>query len=604
MRTHLHILLWLLSFSLLWQIPAEAQETGAPPAVDTLPEALPLSAQPKAQEWVDAWSNTPRLITLRQSDDVLTVDEALKNRLKQLEEKLFSNREWRTYWQHQSETVQALVDSLPADAITAEQRLGLTQWKTLAEDKVANQEVYFEAIESERDAVGGRLESLLEPADTSTGVVNAEEGATDDPNAYERLRLHKVDLERSIEAQKAKKRSVEAERLFIEKQLATEETLSVALAKDLELAQRELAIATAQSSTESGWGMFWATVQQKASGKVDKIGTEVDDVHIRQRSRKVELGLGSSQVEFRDRRIQELNAELDAVSGFGSTAQAIWETFYQWLFREAWLVVLVLILLYFGVRFARRLLDRGVQVILKRADDNPDVDDDGDQRRQTLADVFLSVARIALYIVAGLVALEQIGVNTGPILGSVAILGLAISFGSQNLVRDVVNGFFILLENQYAVGDVVSINGKTGTVEKITIRSTWIRQWTGQLHAVPNGSITLVSNHTRDWAVAVCDVGVAYDSDLEKVKTIVEGIAQELHVDPDWADQFEDAPSWGGVVSLGDSAITVRLQGKVEAGKQWGMAREMNRRVKAVFEKEGIEIPFPQQVVHHVNAPS
>ena len=141
---------------------------------------------------------------------------------------------------------------------------------------------------------------------------------------------------------------------------------------------------------------------------------------------------------FRDRRIRT-NAELDD--------QWLWvhrtdhlETFYQWLFREAWLVVLVLILLYFGVRFARRLLDRGVQVILKRADDNPDVDDDGDQRRKTLADVFLSVARIALYIVAGLVALEQIGVNTGPILGSVAILGLAISFGSQNLVRDVVNG--------------------------------------------------------------------------------------------------------------------------------------------------------------------
>jgi small conductance mechanosensitive channel len=243
-------------------------------------------------------------------------------------------------------------------------------------------------------------------------------------------------------------------------------------------------------------------------------------------------------------------------------------------------------------------------VILKCVDDDPDTEDDGDQRRKTLADVFLSVARIAIYVVAGLLALEQVGFNTGPILGSVAILGLAISFGSQNLVRDVVNGFFILLENQYAVGDVVTLNGQTGTVEKISIRSTWIRQWTGQLHAIPNGSISLVSNHTRDWAVAVCDVGVAYDSDLARVKTVVERIADELFVDEEWAEAFEEKPTWGGVVTLGDSAITVRLQGKVEAGKQWGVGREMNRRVHLVFGEEGIEIPFPQQVVHHVNPPA
>ena len=604
MRTHLQILLWLLTFSWLLPASADAQDDSVLVASVTLAGALPESSQAPAQEWVDAWSNTPRLIMLGQDNEALSVDEALKNRLKQLEEKLFSNREWRTYWQHQSETVQALIDSLPAEVLTPEQGSGLAAWKALADDKVANQEVYFEAIESERDAVGGRLESLLEPTDASSDSGQAQDDVVEDPNAYERLSRYKVDLERKIEVQRGKKRIVEAERLFIEKQLATEETLSAALAKDLDLAQREVEIATSQSSMDSGWGQFWQTVQDKATAKVAKITSEVDDVRIRQRSRKVELGLGSSQVDFRDRRIEELKMELSAVSGYDSTAKAIGETFYQWLFREAWLVVLVLILLYFGVRFARRLLERGVKVILKRADDDPDVDDDGDQRRQTLADVFLSVARIAVYIVAGLVALEQVGVNTGPILGSVAILGLAISFGSQNLVRDVVNGFFILLENQYAVGDVVSINGKTGTVEKITIRSTWIRQWTGQLHAVPNGSITLVSNHTRDWAVAVCDVGVAYDSDLEHVKAVVEGIAKHLHTDPEWADQFEDAPSWGGVVSLGDSAITVRLQGKVEAGKQWGMAREMNRRVKAVFEKEGIDIPFPQQVVHHINAPS
>jgi small conductance mechanosensitive channel len=231
-------------------------------------------------------------------------------------------------------------------------------------------------------------------------------------------------------------------------------------------------------------------------------------------------------------------------------------------------------------------------------DDDPNKSDASDQRRQTLADVFTSVAGLAVYIVAGLIALEEIGVNTGPLLGSVAILGLAVSFGSQNLVRDVVNGFFILLENQFAVGDVITISGKTGTVERVTIRSTWVRSYNGDVHVVPNGTIALVSNQTREWSRAVCDVGVGYDSDLVQVRDVVNQVGLEMKEDPAWSDVLDEAPTWVGVTELGDSSVVVRVVAKVSAGGQWGAVRELNERLKVAFDAKGIEIPFPQQVVH------
>jgi small-conductance mechanosensitive channel len=442
---------------------------------------------------------------------------------------------------------------------------------------------------------------LLEPGDVLPSST-ALEASVEEPNPYERLRLGKADLLRRIEVQRVKRRSVEAERLFVEGQLATESTLGKALATDLSLAQAELAIAEAQANSADGWGQFWSLVEANAADKVEKISGEVDYAQVRQRAREVELGLGESQVTFRQERISELQSELESVSGFDSLAIATWETLTQWLMREAWKVVLSLVLIYFAVRFAQRLLARSVKVILSRTDDDPDSDDDGDQRRETLADVFLSVARIAIYVVAALIALEQIGVNTGPIMGSVAILGLAISFGSQNLVRDVVNGFFILLENQFAVGDVVTINGKTGSVEKISIRSTWIRQATGDLHVIPNGGITVVSNLTRGWSKATCEIGVSYNADLAQVKEVINAVGEIMYADEAWREQLDEAPQWIGVTSLGDSSVVVRTQVKVTPGSQWAVTRELNHRLKLAFDEAGIEIPYPHQVVHHVNA--
>jgi small conductance mechanosensitive channel len=166
-----------------------------------------------------------------------------------------------------------------------------------------------------------------------------------------------------------------------------------------------------------------------------------------------------------------------------------------------------------------------------------------------------------------------------------------------------VNGFFILVENQYAVDDWVRIGSHEGTVEQINIRSTRLRSATGVLQIIPNGTITTVENMTRDWSRFRCHVGVSYDTDIDLAERICNQVGEAMYADPELKDKLSEAPTFIGVTALGDSAVVVRAQAKTRPGAQWGLEREMNRRLKKAFEDAGIEIPFPQQVVWHRNKP-
>ena len=197
-----------------------------------------------------------------------------------------------------------------------------------------------------------------------------------------------------------------------------------------------------------------------------------------------------------------------------------------------------------------------------------------------------------------LLILDALTVDIGPILGGAAIFGLAISFGSQSLVKDVVTGFFILLENQYAVGDVVEISGSTASVEKITLRRTVLRDVKGGLHSIPNGSISSVINFTQGWARVVHHVGVAYDADLSKVEEVIDKVGDEMYADPEWQDKLDEPPRYVGVVSLDDSAVLLRTMFKTQTFENWGAEREFNLRIKKAFDAAGIGIPFPQMDLH------
>ncbi len=552
-------------------------------------------AQAAADVWSEAWSDVPTLVSLRGDANTANMEGELELRLAALGEKTYSNREWRAYWERQGATMALLIEAVQASDGDVSVLGAMQQWVDLAAAKVVNQDAFFEAIELERDALEARLEASIT---AEGGEASAVDTVSEDPNPYEERTLRMAKLDAEIASQQAKRTAAEVEIAYIEQILSAEEILGTALTTDLELAQTELAIARSLANGDDLWGELWGTIVGRTELKVEEIGSEVDYGKMRKRAREVELGLSQSKIAFRDSRLAALHEPYDEETSLNSWLAATWATALVWLRSQLWRILLGLGAVYIGVRLAKRFTRRATTYVVQRADDDADTEDDGDQRRKTLAEVFIGVATITIYVIGGLLALEQIGVNTAPLLGSVAILGLAISFGSQNLVRDVVNGFFILLENQYAVGDVVKINGETGTVERITIRSTWVRSYNGDLHTMPNGGISLVSNLTRGWSRTIVEIGVSYDADIDAVERIANQVGQALLADPEWKDRLEEAPVFVGVVALADSSVNVRLHVRVVPGDQWAAQRELFRRMKVALDAEGIEIPYPQRVIH------
>jgi small conductance mechanosensitive channel len=231
--------------------------------------------------------------------------------------------------------------------------------------------------------------------------------------------------------------------------------------------------------------------------------------------------------------------------------------------------------------------------------------DDGDdsittlreRRGKTISQLLRSVGRVAVFVIALLLTFN-VFVNIAPILAGAGILGLAVSFGAQSLVKDVISGFFILFENQFAIGDVVEAGGKSGVVEKMTMRVVVLRDLSGVMHVIPNSEIKVVSNMTRGWSRAVVDVGVGYEMDVDRALSVVRDEAAKFSKDAEWAAQLDGPVEVPGLEALGDSAMVIRSLIKTQPGSQWNAAREYRRRLKIRFDQERIEIPFPQRTVH------
>ena len=221
-----------------------------------------------------------------------------------------------------------------------------------------------------------------------------------------------------------------------------------------------------------------------------------------------------------------------------------------------------------------------------------------EQRTRTLVGLLRSVGRVVIAVMFIFMALGALGVNLGPLLAGAGVVGLAVSFGAQSLVKDVISGLFILMENQFGVGDVVRIEGVSGTVERMTLRVVVLRDVHGVVHIVPNGEIKKVSNLTRTWSRVVLDVGVAYKEDTDRVMEVMREVGGTLWEDPDWRPLLLDPVEVPGVESLGESAVNVRITVRTLPLKQWDVARELRRRLKIRFDREGIEIPFPHQTVY------
>ncbi len=226
------------------------------------------------------------------------------------------------------------------------------------------------------------------------------------------------------------------------------------------------------------------------------------------------------------------------------------------------------------------------------------------KREDTLIKIFIWTTRLVIVSVAVMLLLNELTIPIGPMLAGAGIVGLALGFGGQYLIRDFITGFFIILENQYRIGDVVSLDQTTGKVEDISLRMTRLRDLDGVVHHVPHGDVNRVSNASKIFSRINLDIGIAYNADLEKVIEVVNRVGMELSEDPLWKNVIILPPQFLRVQDFADSAIILKIVGETLPIRQWESTGELRKRIKIAFDKEGIEIPFPQRVVHHYTVPS
>jgi moderate conductance mechanosensitive channel len=219
------------------------------------------------------------------------------------------------------------------------------------------------------------------------------------------------------------------------------------------------------------------------------------------------------------------------------------------------------------------------------------------KRMDTLDELGAHVIRFFIIVIAGLMILRSFGLDIGPAVAGLGVVGVAVGFGAQHLVRDYLNGALILIENQFSKGDVIRIAGVAGTVEDFSLRRTTLRDLDGVVHTVPNGEILVASNLTRVWSRINQDVVVAYGTDIDRATEVVDEVGKQMAADPTWKRRILEAPRVDRVAALGEYGVTLKILGTVRAPDQWSAAGELRKRLLAAFKEHGIEIPRPQRVI-------
>jgi len=265
----------------------------------------------------------------------------------------------------------------------------------------------------------------------------------------------------------------------------------------------------------------------------------------------------------------------------------------NWLFTSGVHIILVLVLTAIALRAAKVLSTRLISVVVRQKEDT-----EFQKRTQTLGSIVRYVLIIAIIIVAAITLLKELGIEIAPVLAAAGIVGLAVGFGAQSLVKDVISGFFILLEDQIRVGDVVQIAGKGGLVEKINLKTTILRDLAGNVHYVPNGHIDVVTNMTKDFSRYVFDIGVAYREDVDEVIEVIKEVDEELRSDPDYKDEILEPIEILGLDQFANSGVIVKARTTTLPIKQWRVGREFNRRLKKKLDERKIEIPFPHVTLY------
>lgn len=520
------------------------------------------------------------------------------------------------------------------------EKLFLVKWQAMSVDKMKGQDGYLKAIDDELAAVEERMRTFVSKTDDSNPSSTDEDpchpSITNKETPYFNHRSCIAQLKTEILLRSRALKQTELEQALYQRFSATNAQLVVAQTIDVQLVRRERKLsneAIALNARKTDWTGVWKDYAERGKQKVENLELALQRSRKSKRIIKAKMAVFAVAVERQEVQLNELRAHLKSKSSMGDTFKAMALTGLS-IIQVGWPALVYLLIAFTLIRLVRSIRDKkeqeseqmnegqtddklqALEYNLRAAQTAGDealvmslheeigviesqLRDQG-QRVATIARVAAQAITLVIYIATALLVLDALTVDIGPILGGAAIFGLAISFGSQSLVKDVVSGFFILLENQYAVGDVVNINDKSGTVEKVTLRRTVLRNLKGEVHNLTNGSISSVTNMTQGWARVVMHLGVAYGTDIDLVESVVNEVGAHMYAQDEWRDKLTEKPTFVGVTAFGESEITIRAWCKTTTFQNWSVERELNIRLKRAFEKANIEIPFPKRDINLV----
>lgn len=266
---------------------------------------------------------------------------------------------------------------------------------------------------------------------------------------------------------------------------------------------------------------------------------------------------------------------------------------WNWVVTSGLQIVVILLLTVIALKIAVFFSNRLVAALSHRKQDT-----EYQKRTETLGSVIRNTLRVVILAATSMMIMNELGIEIGPILAAAGIVGLAVGFGAQNLVQDMISGFFILMEDQIRVGDVIQTAGKGGLVEKVNLRMTVLRDLGGNVHFIRNGKIDIVTNMTKDYSRFVFEIGVAYREDVDEVIEVIKKVDEEMRSDPDYKTDILEPIEVLGLNQFGDSALIIKARNKTVPAQQWRVAREFNRRLKKKFDERNIEIPFPHRTIY------
>ncbi|UCG17250.1 MAG: mechanosensitive ion channel [Phycisphaerales bacterium] len=470
----------------------------------------------------------------------------------------------------------------------------------------------------EADATGPEASrESPEPTTPATPAIPAETGAagaaqTQAAETAEPPSEELVKAQEEAQAKEAEAREAEQEARSVTERIETLQRNVALESESLETARKKVNHAR-EAEDKLREQVRTRSREGAPQAELEELWTQIDEVRKRlsdarqQVAERVER-LGALQAQLGQLQSEQILALQEAERKRGEAEQAAEQVkelenpfslknLQQWVYqhgpRIAGIIVGMFVLLW-CVRLASR---RIVDLIVSRADHGTKLE--RANRARTLVSVFRHMATVVVIVGGILMILAEMEVDIVPLMGGVAVVGLAVAFGAQSLIKDYFYGFMILMENQYGINDVVKIGGVAGLVERVTLRVTILRDLEGTLHFVPHGQATTVSNLTHGWSRTVLDIGVGYKEDVDKVIAVLTKLAMGFRNDPDYRHLVLDDPEILGVDGLDDSAVIIKMIVKTRPLQQWTVKRELLRRIKNKFDELGIEIPFPHRTVYH-----